>query len=44
MTETIDTLALAGIEITAEELFDISLLDEVYEENPDLKTTPELTR
>jgi len=33
---TIDSLAFAGVDITAEELFDLSLLDEVYAENPDL--------
>jgi ABC-type nitrate/sulfonate/bicarbonate transport system substrate-binding protein len=33
----IDTLALVGYDITAEQLFDLSLLDEVYAENPDLK-------
>lgn len=37
---TIESLALGGIEITAEELFDLSLLAEVYEENPDLKEPP----
>ena len=40
--ETIDTLAIGGVEITADELFDMSLLEEVYEENPDLKMTPEM--
>jgi ABC-type nitrate/sulfonate/bicarbonate transport system substrate-binding protein len=34
--QSIDTLAAAGIEIDAETLFDMSLLAEVYEENPDL--------
>jgi ABC-type nitrate/sulfonate/bicarbonate transport system substrate-binding protein len=34
---TIDTLALGGIEITAEKLFDLSVITEVYEENPELK-------
>ncbi|WOF22756.1 ABC transporter substrate-binding protein [Microbacterium betulae] len=34
--ETIASLAGAGIEVTADDLFDLSLLDEVYEENPDL--------
>lgn len=33
---TIDSLAGAGIELEASDLFDLSLLDEVYEENPDL--------
>jgi len=34
--ETLESLAGAGIDVTAEDLFDLSLLDEVYEENPDL--------
>jgi ABC-type nitrate/sulfonate/bicarbonate transport system substrate-binding protein len=34
--ETIGSLANAGIEVSAEDLFDMSLLTEVYEENPDL--------
>jgi ABC-type nitrate/sulfonate/bicarbonate transport system substrate-binding protein len=42
MEETISTLAIGGTEISAEQLFDMSLLTEVYEENPELKTTPEL--
>ncbi|MBD3779329.1 MAG: ABC transporter substrate-binding protein [Micrococcales bacterium] len=33
---TIASLAYAGIDIAADELFDLSLLDEVYAENPDL--------
>jgi hypothetical protein len=33
---TIDSLAGAGIELDAADLFDMSLLAEVYEENPDL--------
>ncbi|WP_062201571.1 ABC transporter substrate-binding protein [Demequina salsinemoris] len=35
-TETLASLAGAGIDISAEDLFDMSLLDEVYAENPDL--------
>ena len=38
--ENISTLALAGVTITKEELFDMSVLDEVYSENPDLKKSP----
>lgn len=34
--ETIASLAGAGIEVTADALFDMSLLDEVYEEYPEL--------
>jgi ABC-type nitrate/sulfonate/bicarbonate transport system substrate-binding protein len=37
--ENIKSLAAMGYDITAEKLFDLSLLDEVYKENPDLKTT-----
>jgi ABC-type nitrate/sulfonate/bicarbonate transport system substrate-binding protein len=33
---TISSLEAAGIDVAAEDLFDMSLLDEVYEENPDL--------
>ncbi|MGY1829245.1 ABC transporter substrate-binding protein [Geodermatophilus sp. SYSU D01180] len=35
--ETVGSLAGAGVEIEADELFDLSLLEEVYEENPELK-------
>lgn len=35
-SETLESLAGAGIEVEAEELFDLSILAEVYEENPDL--------
>ncbi len=34
--QTIETLARAGIELEAEDLFDLTLLAEVYEENPEL--------
>jgi ABC-type nitrate/sulfonate/bicarbonate transport system substrate-binding protein len=37
---SIETLALGGIEISKDELFDLSLLAEVYEENPELKEPP----
>jgi hypothetical protein len=40
LSENIDTLALAGIDITQDKLFDMSVLSEVYDENPDLKTSP----
>jgi hypothetical protein len=33
---TIASLAYAGIDIAQEDLFDTTLLDEVYAENPDL--------
>jgi ABC-type nitrate/sulfonate/bicarbonate transport system substrate-binding protein len=36
IAENIASLATAGIEITADKLFDLSLLKEVYAENPDL--------
>lgn len=35
--ETVDSLAAAGWEVTVEQLFDTTLIDEIYEENPDLK-------
>lgn len=34
---TVDSLAYAGIDISVDDLFDLSLLDEVISENPDLK-------
>jgi ABC-type nitrate/sulfonate/bicarbonate transport system substrate-binding protein len=34
--QTVESLAGAGIDTTADALFDLSLLSEVYEENPDL--------
>ena len=37
IAETIATLALGGVTITKEQLFDMSVLTEVYQENPDLK-------
>jgi ABC-type nitrate/sulfonate/bicarbonate transport system substrate-binding protein len=36
--ENISTLALANIKITKDQLFDMSVLEEVYSENADLKT------
>jgi ABC-type nitrate/sulfonate/bicarbonate transport system substrate-binding protein len=36
--ESISTLALGGIKISGKQLFDLSVLDEMYKENPDLKT------
>ena len=35
--ETVDSMALAGIDTSAADLFDLTILDEIYEENPDLK-------
>ena len=32
----IKTLAIAGFSVTADQLFDLSIIDEVYKENPDL--------
>ena len=40
LKENIDTLALAGIDISQDKLFDMSVITEVYDENPDLKTSP----
>jgi len=34
--ETVESLAGAGVDVEVEDLFDLSLLAEVYEENPDL--------
>jgi ABC-type nitrate/sulfonate/bicarbonate transport system substrate-binding protein len=42
LEETISTLALGGTTISMDQLFDLSLLDEVYSENPSLKATPAL--
>lgn len=36
MDENVAALRLAGIDVSREELFDMSLLDEVYEEHPEL--------
>jgi len=38
--ETIATLKLAGVDIDAKTLFDLSIIEEVYKENPDLKAIP----
>ncbi|NGN94444.1 ABC transporter substrate-binding protein [Nocardioides sp. KC13] len=35
--QTVDSLAAAGWEVTVEDLFDTSIIDEIYEENPELK-------
>ena len=35
--ENIDVLKKAGLDITAAKLFDYSILQEIYQENPDLK-------
>ncbi|GAB2876189.1 ABC transporter substrate-binding protein [Nocardioides pacificus] len=40
MEQCIATLAAAGIEITVEELFDLSLLEELLEEKPELTELP----
>ncbi|MGN6444846.1 ABC transporter substrate-binding protein [Amnibacterium sp.] len=37
--QNIKSLAAMGYDITADKLFDLSILEEVYKENPDLKTT-----
>src|SRR5690606_37388938 len=36
--QTIASLAAAGWEVTADELFDTSIIEKIYAENPDLKT------
>jgi hypothetical protein len=40
MEQTIKSLSIAKIPMTKDKLFDMSLIKEVYEENPDLKTSP----
>lgn len=35
--QTVGSLAAAGWDVTVEDLFDTSLIDEIYEENPELK-------
>ncbi|NKX51497.1 ABC transporter substrate-binding protein, partial [Arthrobacter deserti] len=37
MADNVEILKLAGYDLTAGQLFDTSLLEEVYAENPDLK-------
>jgi ABC-type nitrate/sulfonate/bicarbonate transport system substrate-binding protein len=36
LAENIETLKLAGVDLTAEKLFDLSIIKELYEEKPDL--------
>lgn len=36
-SQTVDSLAAAGWDVSVEDLFDTSIIDEIYEENPDLK-------
>lgn len=38
--ETIKSLGFGGIDISVEKLFDLSVLEEIYSENPDLKKDP----
>lgn len=40
LTETMATLKLAKVDIAQDKLFDLSLINEVYKENPELKTMP----
>ena len=40
LDENISTLGIAGIKITKDKLFDMSVIKEVYDENPDLKAAP----
>ncbi|WP_084010992.1 ABC transporter substrate-binding protein [Pseudofrankia sp. DC12] len=42
IAENIATLKLAKVDITADQLFDTSIIDELYKEQPDLKTIPAL--
>jgi len=34
------TMAIGGIDIATDKLFDLSVLAEVYDENPELKASP----
>ena len=38
--KSIATMKLGGIDISKDKLFDLSLIKEIYSENPDLKTSP----
>jgi len=40
LAESMATLKLAGVDIAQDKLFDMSLIDEVYKDNPELKTIP----
>jgi ABC-type nitrate/sulfonate/bicarbonate transport system substrate-binding protein len=40
MTDSVNTLYLGGTQIGTGKLFDLSLLNEIYSENPDLKSDP----
>lgn len=40
IAKSISTLALGGITIDPKKLFDTSVIDEIYQENPELKTSP----
>lgn len=40
--ESVDSLERAGVDITTEELFDLSLLEELLEENPELAEVPDV--
>jgi len=40
ITESIHTLSLGGTTITAAKLFDTSVIDEIYQEDPSLKPSP----
>lgn len=35
--QTVDSLAAAGWEVSVEDMFDTTIIDEIYEENPELK-------
>jgi len=40
VAKTIETLGKTGTSITADKLYDLSLIKEIYSENPDLKASP----
>jgi hypothetical protein len=40
LQKSINTLGIGGITITSDKLFDLSVIEEVYKEHPELKTAP----
>lgn len=38
--ETIKSLGFAGLDVTADQIFDLSLIEKIYADNPDLKADP----
>ena len=40
VAETIKSLGFADLKVTADQIFDLSLINEIYQDNPDLKADP----